>query len=124
MHESIKDVSWALATQPSLPLHPLLITSRQYLCTNHTTQLHLITNAFILAHKARSTMIPAYKVLKSSDGCEIHAEATGDPSHPHVVLVHGYTLSGAVFDDFCRVPILNQLYIVKYITSYSRDEVN
>lgn len=50
--------------------------------------------------------------LKSSDGCKIYAEAIGDPSRPHVVLLHGYSLSGATFDDFCRVPSLDQLYVV------------
>ncbi|KAF8465887.1 Alpha/Beta hydrolase protein [Gautieria morchelliformis] len=55
------------------------------------------------------------RVLKSSDGCEIYAEATGQPRHPHVVLIHGMTFCGAVFDDFCRLPdMLQNLYVVRY----------
>ncbi|THH17321.1 hypothetical protein EW146_g3464 [Bondarzewia mesenterica] len=58
---------------------------------------------------------PHSKVLRSSDGCEIYAEATGHSSRPHVVLIHGVTFSGAVFDDFCRQPeLLEELYIVRY----------
>jgi hypothetical protein len=56
---------------------------------------------------------PDSKVLRSSDGCEIYAEATGDRWHPHVVLVHGMTFCGAVFDDLCRLPdMLQNLYVV------------
>lgn len=40
----------------------------------------------------------ASKKLVSSDGIEIYAESVGNPLKPHVVFVHGFTLSGAVFD--------------------------
>ncbi|KAI0320009.1 Alpha/Beta hydrolase protein [Amylostereum chailletii] len=54
------------------------------------------------------------KILKSSDGMEIFAEATGDPSNPHVVLLHGLSYSGAIFDDFCeREDVLTSLYVVR-----------
>ncbi|KAI0320007.1 Alpha/Beta hydrolase protein [Amylostereum chailletii] len=54
------------------------------------------------------------KVLKSSDGVEIFTEASGDPSNPHVIFVHGMSFSGAVLDQFCqREDILNSLYIVR-----------
>ncbi|THH16511.1 hypothetical protein EW146_g4138 [Bondarzewia mesenterica] len=53
------------------------------------------------------------KLLRSSDGCEIYAEATGDPRCPHVVLIHGLTFSGTVFDALCRA-VLDKLYIVRY----------
>ncbi|TFY77480.1 hypothetical protein EWM64_g6530 [Hericium alpestre] len=52
------------------------------------------------------------KQLHSSDGCIIYAEATGNPLSPHVVLLHGMTLSGAVFDEFCQQQVLlHELYI-------------
>lgn len=38
------------------------------------------------------------KVLFPSDNNEVYAECVGDHSKPHLVLVHGFTLSGAVFD--------------------------
>ncbi|KAI0320010.1 alpha beta-hydrolase [Amylostereum chailletii] len=54
------------------------------------------------------------KVLKSSDGVEIFTEATGDPSNPHVILLHGLGVSGAVFDDLCqREDVLCSLYVVR-----------
>ena len=54
------------------------------------------------------------KIVRSSDGEQIYAEATGDPSKPHAVLLHGLALSGAVFDDFCASPkLLGNLYIVR-----------
>ena len=40
----------------------------------------------------------ASKVLLSSDGTEIFAECIGDHAKPHIVFVHGFTLSGSVFD--------------------------
>ncbi|KAI0312842.1 Alpha/Beta hydrolase protein [Amylostereum chailletii] len=54
------------------------------------------------------------KVLTSSDGVKIFTEASGDPSKPHVVLIHGLSFSGAVFDEFCqREDVLRSLYIVR-----------
>jgi pimeloyl-ACP methyl ester carboxylesterase len=56
------------------------------------------------------------KLLTSSDGMPIFADASGDPSNPHVVLIHGLSLSAAVFDDFCRrEDLLQELYIVHAI---------
>jgi len=61
---------------------------------------------------SRSTDI---RVLTSSDGHTIFAEASGDHSKPHVVIIHGLAMSGAVFDDFCkRSDLLKGLYIVRY----------
>lgn len=59
---------------------------------------------------------PVSKVLHSSiDGLEIYTEATGDYNNPHVVLVHGITYSGAVYDTMCALPImLKNLYVVRY----------
>lgn len=53
------------------------------------------------------------KLLRSSDDTLIFAEATGNPSNPHVVLLAGLSLSGCVFDDFCSDQrLLDVLYIV------------
>ncbi|KAI0312841.1 Alpha/Beta hydrolase protein [Amylostereum chailletii] len=54
------------------------------------------------------------KTLRSSDGTDIYTEASGDPKNPHVILVHGLSFSGAVFDDFCqREDVLGSLYVVR-----------
>ncbi|EIM90674.1 alpha/beta-hydrolase [Stereum hirsutum FP-91666 SS1] len=55
------------------------------------------------------------KLLRSKDSTLIFAEATGDYSNPHVVLLAGLTLSGCAFDDFCSDQrLLDALYIVRY----------
>ncbi|KAJ7040556.1 alpha/beta-hydrolase, partial [Mycena alexandri] len=55
------------------------------------------------------------RVLHSSDGTVIYAEATGSAHNPHVVLLPGLTLSGCVYDDLCADPqLLDTLYIVRY----------
>ncbi|KAJ3976775.1 Alpha/Beta hydrolase protein [Lentinula raphanica] len=55
------------------------------------------------------------RLVKSSDGCIIYAEATGSSHNPHVVLIHGMTFCGALFDDMCSLPqTLEKLYIVRY----------
>ncbi|KAJ3833526.1 Alpha/Beta hydrolase protein, partial [Lentinula raphanica] len=55
------------------------------------------------------------RLVKSSDGCMIYAEATGNSQNPHVVLIHGMTFCGALFDDMCSLPqALEKLYIVRY----------
>ncbi|KAJ7083252.1 alpha/beta-hydrolase [Mycena epipterygia] len=57
------------------------------------------------------------KILRSTDGTTLFAEATGDPRNPHVVLIAGLSLSGCVFDDMCADPrLLDTLYIVRYDT--------
>lgn len=54
------------------------------------------------------------RIVRSSDGEQIYAEATGNPSKPHAVLLHGLALNGAVFDEFCATPkLLEDLYIVR-----------
>ncbi|KAJ3710290.1 Alpha/Beta hydrolase protein [Lentinula raphanica] len=63
------------------------------------------------------TAIPTLdsRLVKSSDGCMIYAEATGNSHNPHVVLIHGMTFCGALFDDMCSLPqTLEKLYIVRY----------
>ncbi|KAJ7749180.1 alpha/beta-hydrolase [Mycena metata] len=55
------------------------------------------------------------RILHSSDGTVIYAEATGSPHNPHLVLLAGLTLSGCIYDDLCADPqLLDALYIVRY----------
>lgn len=59
------------------------------------------------------------KVLTSSDGTEIYAEAVGNPLKPHVVFVHGFTLSGAVFDRiFLNAKFQESYYLVSLVALY------
>ena len=53
------------------------------------------------------------KTIHSTDGTPIYAEATGNPKNPCVVLIHGLTLSGAVFDVvFADKRLLDRIYMV------------
>ncbi|KAJ7356418.1 alpha/beta-hydrolase [Mycena albidolilacea] len=55
------------------------------------------------------------RVLYSSDGTIIYAEATGSPHCPHLVLLAGLSLSGCIYDDLCLDrQLLEKLYIVRY----------
>ncbi|KAJ7198505.1 alpha/beta-hydrolase [Mycena pura] len=55
------------------------------------------------------------KLCPSTDGTLIYAEASGNPANPSVVFVHGFALSGIVFDKlFCDVRMLEKLYLVRY----------
>ncbi|KZV68761.1 alpha/beta-hydrolase [Peniophora sp. CONT] len=55
------------------------------------------------------------KELTSKDGTVIYADAIGDPSKPHVVFVHGLSLSGAVFNDmFADARYNSEFYLVRY----------
>ncbi|THH16277.1 hypothetical protein EW146_g4342 [Bondarzewia mesenterica] len=89
----------------------LLLTYRT-LCLK-TPPIHRIVDT---RHRSFATIMSFLsKILRSSDGCEIYAEATGNPRNPHVVFVHGLSFSGAVFDEFCRLPtVLDRLYVVRY----------
>ncbi|KAJ7746296.1 alpha/beta-hydrolase [Mycena metata] len=58
---------------------------------------------------------PTSKILRSTDGTTIFAEATGDPGNLHLVLLSGLALSGCVFDGMCADQrLLESLYIVRY----------
>jgi pimeloyl-ACP methyl ester carboxylesterase len=39
------------------------------------------------------------KSLVSKDGTAVYADAVGDPARPHVVFIHGLSLSAGVWDD-------------------------
>ncbi|KAJ6631403.1 alpha/beta-hydrolase [Mycena sp. CBHHK59/15] len=58
---------------------------------------------------------PVSKLLPSSDGTLIYAEASGDPGNPSVVFAHGFALSGIVFDKLSSdARVLDKLYLVRY----------
>ncbi|KAF8589026.1 alpha/beta-hydrolase [Ramaria rubella] len=60
-------------------------------------------------------MVLQKQLLTSKDGTEIYAEAAGNPSKPHVVLVHGFGLSTIVFSkQFSDQKLLETLYLVAY----------
>lgn len=44
------------------------------------------------------------KFIGSADGTRIFAGALGDPKKPALVFVHGFTLSGSIFDDLFGRP--------------------
>lgn len=50
------------------------------------------------------------KILTSSDGTQIYADAVGNPSKPHIVFVHGISLSAAVFDKIFLNPEYQDRY--------------
>lgn len=54
------------------------------------------------------------KNLTSKDGTTIYSDAIGDPSKPHIVFVHGLSLSGAVFNDvFADARYNSEFYMVR-----------
>ncbi|EJD03379.1 alpha/beta-hydrolase [Fomitiporia mediterranea MF3/22] len=58
---------------------------------------------------------PSSKILVSSDGTKIYADASGDPSKPSIIFVHGQGLSGAVFDKiFSEKRYTEHFYLVRY----------
>ncbi|TFK55476.1 alpha/beta-hydrolase [Heliocybe sulcata] len=62
-------------------------------------------------------MAPALdqRVLRSSDGAEIYAEAAGNKKGPSIVFVHGLTLTAQCFDIFFEDPeLLEEFYLVRY----------
>ncbi|KAF4583996.1 hypothetical protein EYR40_002494 [Pleurotus pulmonarius] len=55
------------------------------------------------------------KMVVSADGTEIYANAVGDPSHPALVFLHGFSTSTLVFDAIFDSPKWSsQLYLVRY----------
>jgi len=57
---------------------------------------------------------PVEKILKSTDDTEIFARAVGNCENPSLVFVHGFALSGSVFDDLFRDnDLLDHFYLVR-----------
>ncbi|KAK0492033.1 alpha/beta-hydrolase [Armillaria luteobubalina] len=60
---------------------------------------------------------PTSQLVPSKDGALIYADAAGDPTKPCLVFVHGFTLSGAVFDNlFTNPKLVTNFYLVRYDT--------
>lgn len=54
-----------------------------------------------------------HKVVQSSDGTPIYAEAIGDPSKPAIIMVHGMAICSATYDNlFLDSRMLNAVYMV------------
>ena len=59
------------------------------------------------------------RYLTSPDGTVIYADAIGNPSKPHIVFVHGLSLSGAVFDNvFTDTRYHSEFYMVSTVPRY------
>ncbi|KAK0190064.1 Alpha/Beta hydrolase protein [Armillaria mellea] len=57
------------------------------------------------------------QLVPSKDGALIYADAVGNPTKPCLVFVHGFTLSGAVFDNlFTNPKLIANFYLVRYDT--------
>ena len=53
------------------------------------------------------------KTVRSKDGLKIYAEAAGDPSKPHVIFIHGLSLSGIVWNaQFSDPRLVQRIYAV------------
>ncbi|KAK0462840.1 Alpha/Beta hydrolase protein [Desarmillaria tabescens] len=58
---------------------------------------------------------PNSQLVPSKDGALIYANASGDPTKPCLVFVHGLALSGAVFDNiFAKSKLTENFYLVRY----------
>lgn len=58
---------------------------------------------------------PISKLLTSVDGTAVYAEAMGNPANPHIVFMHGFSLSSVVWDNiFHDTRYSNQFYLVRY----------
>ena len=62
--------------------------------------------------------------LASPDGTLIYAEAAGNPAKPHLIFVHGLSLSSLVFDCiFTDARYTEQFYLVRYdLRGHGRSE--
>lgn len=76
--------------------------------------MHLIS-ALVLYISVSS--LSSALIVKSSDGTEIFATAEGNPLKPSIVFVHGFALSGVVFDDLFENRLLADFYLVCAPTS-------
>ncbi|KAK0190048.1 Alpha/Beta hydrolase protein [Armillaria mellea] len=57
------------------------------------------------------------QLVPSKDGALIYTDAVGNPAKPCLVFVHGFTLSGAVFDNlFINPKLIANFYLVRYDT--------
>jgi pimeloyl-ACP methyl ester carboxylesterase len=74
-----------------------------------------------LFSKPNSTVTPQttgilkleHKLIKSSDGTEIYAEAGGDYTKPHIVFLHGFACTSTFFDRlFALKEMRENLYLV------------
>jgi hypothetical protein len=60
------------------------------------------------------------KLVTSSDGALIYAEAAGDSSRPAIMFVPGLTMSGIVFEKQCEDEKLLQSF---YLVSNSNSDI-
>lgn len=71
------------------------------------------------------SLLTKAKVVQSSDGTSIFAEAIGDPKNQSIVFAHGYGLSGQVWDNlFADDKLLRHFYLVRAIPVSSHPEAS
>ncbi len=72
--------------------------------------MHLV---FALVSYITVLSLSSALIVSSSDGTEIFATAAGNPLKPSMVFVHGFALSGIVFDGlFENRLLLGDFYLV------------
>ncbi|KAF9480729.1 alpha/beta-hydrolase [Pholiota conissans] len=70
---------------------------------------------FFVTTTLLSALLSTAVVITSSDGTDIFATAAGNPHNPSLVFVHGFALSGIVFDNlFHNKYLLAHFYLVAY----------
>lgn len=66
-----------------------------------------------------SSFTPYIKVVPSTDGVSIYADAIGDSTKPSIVFIHGFGVSGACFDNlFADKNLLAHFYLVSLVSYY------
>ncbi|KAL0959908.1 hypothetical protein HGRIS_011573 [Hohenbuehelia grisea] len=74
-----------------------------------------VTLLLVLFPFLSAALSPVIKTVTSADGTHIYADAIGNPAKQSIVFVHGFALSGVVFDRlFTNQDLLNNFYLVRY----------
>lgn len=126
------------SSSPDAAVLPLLLplVSRCTVCTHtlglaeeftlrYSSTFTLRQSSKLRAHRAIRNMqpnllvpaavTPNVKRFTSEDGTAVYAEAVGSPSNPHVVFLHGFSLSTVVFDCIFYNPrYAEHFYLVRY----------
>ncbi|KZV64169.1 alpha/beta-hydrolase [Peniophora sp. CONT] len=59
--------------------------------------------------------LPDARHLVSADGTAVYAEAIGNPANPHLVFMHGFSLSSVIWDCiFQKTRYAGQFYLIRY----------
>lgn len=84
-------------------------------CPSHTYNLRELINDCSTPQLPSMSSKSTAQLVSSKDGALIYADATGDPTKPCLVFLHGLALSAAVFDDIFANPKLTEnFYLVRH----------